>query len=101
MIIDSDEKARNAPLGLNEMGSTSAVQPMVSDSAALRRLMRWEEMCARVAELEHGLRCIVGALDDHLGDTDPAVTADMADDEVREEYPILWACAEANRLLNR
>jgi hypothetical protein len=33
---------------------------------------------------------ILLVLDDYLGDSDPYIDPDWTDDDIREEYPILW-----------
>jgi len=43
-------------------------------------------------EVKRRLVAIHGALDDALGDSDP--TDDMTDEEIREEYPVLWAAKQ-------
>jgi hypothetical protein len=43
------------------------------------------------------LEAIFAALDDALGDSDPI--GDYTDDEMREEYPVLWAACEIRKLI--
>jgi hypothetical protein len=43
---------------------------------------------------------IFDVLDEYLGDTDPNIPDDMNDEEVKEEYPILWVTQQISKLID-
>jgi hypothetical protein len=45
------------------------------------------------------VRSVLSALDKATGDTDPNIDPDMTDDEVRDEYPEIWAMQQLSALL--
>lgn len=59
---------------------------------------------ARHAAVPDGWRDVVSkvltALDKATGDTDPNIDPDMTDDEVRDEYPEIWAMQKLSALLD-
>jgi hypothetical protein len=42
---------------------------------------------------------VLSALDVATGDSDPNIDPDMTDDEVRDEYPEVWAMQQLSALL--
>jgi hypothetical protein len=46
------------------------------------------------------IRVVLTALDKATGDTDPNIDPDMTDDEVRDEYPEIWAMQQLSSLLS-
>lgn len=52
-----------------------------------------------IIELKRRLVKIHDALCVELGDTDPYIDEDMADEEVQVEYPVFWAAKEIAALI--
>ena len=46
------------------------------------------------------IQSILDALDEVLGDTDPFLSEDMTDEEVRTEEPLFWAFRQLSGLIN-
>lgn len=46
------------------------------------------------------VRAVLTVLDKATGDTDPNIDPDMSDDEVRDEYPEIWAMQQLSALLS-
>jgi hypothetical protein len=39
-------------------------------------------------------------LDEYLGDTDPNIPDDLTDEDIKEEYPILWVCQQISGMID-
>lgn len=46
------------------------------------------------------LKSVSDALDQALGDSDPMIDPNMTDNEIKAEYPVLWACSKINKLIS-
>ena len=47
------------------------------------------------------LKEIQSVLDKALGDTDPMISDELSEDEIKEEYPVFWACQQVSLLLQK
>ena len=45
------------------------------------------------------LRELASCLDRALGDTDPSISSDYTDDEIKRDYPVFWVCQQLNAIL--
>jgi len=51
--------------------------------------------------MKQELMSILTVISDHIGDTDPDIPEDFTEDDIRLQFPLVWACRRLSELIRR
>ena len=56
---------------------------------------------AKAPEMLGAIKAVTDVLDTVLGDTDPEIDDDWTEEEIRDEYPIMWCMQQLTKFVNK
>ena len=76
-------------------------QPILTTCSMDEKDQSIVSIAAKAPEMLGVIKAVTDVLDTVLGDTDPEIDDDWTDEEIRDEYPIMWCMQQLTKFVNK